>query len=142
MVPNDERELLGEGADTDLQTDIDDSTLGNLSNRSIDIDDIFDVLGRPANRYVLTYLLQSDEPVYSHELVEYIIAETEPPEEISEQEYRGQINSQLLHASLPKLEDAGLIDFNKRRQRIEETESTALTLPYLRIALLQQQSND
>lgn len=120
----------------------DDAEPESVVDTSVPIDDLFDVLARPSNRYVLTYLLQAEEPVYTHELVEYILERTEPPEGISEAEYRGQIDSRLLHASLPKLEDAGLIEFDERRQRITETEETPAALPYLRIALLQQTSRD
>lgn len=127
---------------TELKTEFDDAGASDsVAQTSITVDDLFDVLARPANRYVLTYLLQADEPVYSHELVDYIVDETEPPEGISEAEYRGQIDSRLLHASLPKLEDTGLVDFDERRQRISETEETAAALPYLRFALVQQSSS-
>jgi len=110
----------------------------SVTETSVSVDDLFDVLARPANRYVLTYLLQSEEPVYAHELVDYILDQTDAPDGLSDREYRGQIDSRLLHASLPKLEDAGLIDFDERRQRIIETDETAAVLPYLRFALLQQ----
>jgi hypothetical protein len=114
----------------------------SLRSTSVAIDDLFDVLARPANRYALTFLLQADDHVYSHELVEYIIEQTDPPEGLSEAEYRGQINARLLHASLPKLADIGLIDFDERRQRITETEETSVALPYLRIALVQQADHE
>jgi predicted transcriptional regulator len=120
----------------------DDGASDSLTDTTVSVDDLFDVLARPANRYVLTYLLQSDEPVYAHELVEYILEETEPPEEISEAEYRGQIDSRLLHASLPKLEDVGLVEFDARRQLVSETDETPTALPYLRFALMQQSGVD
>lgn len=113
-----------------------------VTDTAVPVDDLFDVLARPANRYVLTYLLKSEPPVYAHELVDYIIEQTDPPEGLSEREYRGQIDSRLLHASLPKLADTGLIDLDERRQRIDETDETAVALPYLRIAVLQQSTDD
>jgi len=120
----------------------DDAETESLRSTSIAIDDLFDVLSHPANRYVLTFLLQADDSVYSHELVEYIVEQTEPPGGLSEAEYRGQINARLLHASLPKLSDIGLIEFDERRQRITETDETAVALPYLRMALLQQTADE
>jgi len=135
MVPDHYDDPVPRGLDAVVDDDA-----PSVVETSVPIDDLFDVLARPANRYVLTYLLQSEEEVYLHELVEYILEQTEPPEEISEAEFRGQIDSRLLHASLPKLRDAGLIQFDERRQRISETEETAAALPYLRIALHQQTS--
>lgn len=130
-------------AGTPLDGEVEDGGASEfVTTTSVAVDDLFDVLARPANRYVLTYLLQAEEPVYSHELVDYILEQTEPPNGITEAEYRGQIDSRLLHASLPKLEDAGLIEFDGRRQRITETEETAAALPYLRFALLQQSPAD
>ncbi|ACV48148.1 MULTISPECIES: DUF7344 domain-containing protein [Halomicrobium] len=120
----------------------DELSSSSVTVTTVSVDDLFDVLARPANRYVLTYLLRDEGPVYAHELVEYIVDETDPPEGLSEQEYRGQIDSRLLHVSLPKLEDVGLIEFDGRRQRISETDETTAALPYLRFALAQQQSHD
>lgn len=128
-------------AGLDVETD-DDASSPPVMETAIPVDDLFDVLARPANRYVLTYLLQADGSVYAHELVDYILGQTEPPEGLSEREYRGQIDSRLLHASLPKLEDTGLVELDERRQRIDETDETAAALPYLRFALLQQSGDD
>lgn len=131
------------GAAVELVEDVDHEEISpSVTETSVSIDDLFDVLARPANRYVLTYLLQEEGPVYAHELVEYIVDVTEPPEDLSGREYRGQIDSRLLHASLPKLEDKGLIDYDERRQRVSETDETPAALPYLRFALLQQQPSD
>jgi len=126
-----------------LDTELDDGGAStSVTETAVSVDDLFDVLARPANRYVLTYLLQTEEPVYSHELVDYILEQTDPPDGLSKREYRGQIDSRLLHASLPKLQDTGLIEFDERRQRIDETDETAAALPYLRFALLQQSGDD
>lgn len=131
------------GAAADLVDDVDPEVISSsIIETSVSIDDLFDVLAHPANRYVLTYLLQEEGPVYAHELVEYIIDVTEPPADLSEREYRGQIDSRLLHASLPKLADKGLIDYDERRQRISETDETPAALPYLRFALIQQQVSE
>lgn len=138
MGPDRDNELITDSLDADFD---DGGASESVTETAVAVDDLFDVLARPANRYVLTYLLQAEESVYLHELVEYILDETEPPDGISEREYRGQIDSRLLHASLPKLQDTGLVEFDERRQRISETDETAATLPYLRFALLQQSSN-
>jgi hypothetical protein len=139
--------MVSEHDDTNLtaalDTELDDGGAStSVTETTVSVDDLFDVLARPANRYVLTYLLQSEESVYSHELVDYILERTEPPEGVSEREYRGQIDSRLQHASLPKLEDTGLIEYDERRQRIDETDETTAALPYLRFALLQQSGDD
>lgn len=104
---------------------------------SVPLDELFDVLSSPANRYVLTYLLLEDEPVSLVDLVEYVVEETDPPQDTARAEFSGQILHRFLETTLPELEDCGLIEYDRSSRMVAETDATALTLPYLRSALQQ-----
>jgi len=104
---------------------------------SLDVDELFTVLSRPGNRYVLTYLLQQDGPVSLVELVEYVVDVTEPPAGMRRAEFSGELLNRFLETVLPALDDTGLVAYDRKRQMINETETTSLTLPYLRDGLEQ-----
>ncbi|MFB6075087.1 MAG: hypothetical protein ABEJ89_08750 [Haloarculaceae archaeon] len=111
---------------------------GSLADAPLEVDDLFEVLCRPDNRYVLTYLLMTDEPVSYHDLVEFVVDRTETPESLTKGEYRGRVLTRFLHSTFPKLAERGLLEYDRDDQMLVETEYTALALPYLRVALLQQ----
>lgn len=108
------------------------SSIGPLA-----VDELFDVLSRPGNRFVLTYLLMEDAPVSLVDLVEYVLEETEPPADVERAEFSGQVLNRFIETTLPELDERGLIDYDRSSQMIAETEATALTLPYLRAGLQQ-----
>lgn len=101
------------------------------------VDELFEVLARPGNRFVLTYLLLEGEPVSTVDLVEYVLDETEPPAGTDRSAYGGQVLNRLIETVLPELDELGLVDYDRRSQTVAETEATALTLPYLRAGLEQ-----
>lgn len=104
----------------------------------VSTDELFEVLSKPANRYVLTYVLTAEDPVYVHELVDYVIEQTDCPESLTEREFWGHVLTDLIHSTLPKLEDYGFLDYDETSKAIRETEDTTIVLPYLRIALHQE----
>lgn len=108
------------------------STIGPVT-----VDELFDLLSRPANRYVLTYLLLEGESVSLVDLVEYVVDVTEPPEDVPRAEFSGQVLNRFMETSLPELDDHGLIEYDRNAQMISETDATPLTLPYLRAGLQQ-----
>lgn len=127
--------------------DLDDlATEGDLDPVSrvgpVTVDELFDVLSRPANRYVLTYLLLEDGPVSLVELVEYVLDATGPPEDAERAEFSGQLLNRFIETTLPELDDRGLIDYDRTSQMIAESQATALTLPYLRAGLKQSTADD
>ena len=97
---------------------------------------IFEVLANPGRRYVLTYLLQTDGFVPISELVDYVTSRTSA--KMTDSEFRRRVTLELTHTHLPALEEEGFIRYNMERQLVMQTELTALTEPYLRIALVQQ----
>ena len=103
----------------------------------VTVDELFDVLSRPGNRYVLTYLLLQDEAVSIVDLVEYVLDETETPPDMERAEFSGQLLHRFIETVLPELDERGLVDYDRQAQMIAETDATALTLPYLRAGLQQ-----
>lgn len=101
------------------------------------VDELFEVLSRPGNRFVLTYLLLQGEPVSTVDLVEYVLEVTEPPSATDRSAYGGQVLNRLIDTVLPELDELGLVEYDRRSQTVAETEVTALTLPYLRAGLEQ-----
>jgi hypothetical protein len=114
------------------------ATVGTASSIGpLGVDELFAVLSRPGNRFVLTYLLMEDTPVSLVDLVEYVLEETEPPADVQRAEFSGQVLNRFMETTLPELDDRGLIDYDRRSQMVAETDATTLTLPYLRAGLQQ-----
>lgn len=114
---------------------------GDASNREpratprISTDRLFELLASPGNRFVLTYLLRVDDRAEYAELVEYVIARTDPPEELTETTFRGRVAVRLVTQSLPALADAGLVEVDSARQVVAATAATDVAAPYLALAL-------
>lgn len=104
------------------------------------VDELFDVLSRPGNRYVLTYLLLEGEPLSVVDLVDYVLEVTDPPDGTDRAEFSGQVLNRFLETVLPELDDCGLVEYDRRTRTVRETDATALTLPYLRAGLQQASS--
>ncbi len=109
-----------------------------LVDAPLTVDDLFEALARPANRYVLTYLLLSDDPVSYHDLVEFVVERTERPPDLTPGEYRSRILARLLHAAVPRLAELGLLRYDRTDETVAETPYTSAVRPYVRIALRQQ----
>lgn len=95
-------------------------------------DVVFDILSSPRRRYVLYYLRTRDEPVQLTDLAEEVAAwenDTEP-NEITEQE-RKRVYVSLYQTHIPRLAEAGLIDYNKDTGQIALAEEAAEIDRYL-----------
>lgn len=128
MTPEQSEESETPGAETV-------STVGPVT-----VDELFDVLSRPANRYVLTYLLLEEESVSLVDLVEYVVEVTEPPDDVPRAKFSGQVLNRFMETTLPELDEYGLIEYDRTAQMISETDATPLTLPYLRAGLTQNEA--
>jgi hypothetical protein len=98
-------------------------------------DATFEILSHPGRRYVLTYLLQSTGTVSLSTLVDYAVSQRD---ESVDDYFRDNIATELTHAILPKLDEAGFVSYHREQQAVESTELTATLEPYLRLALVQQ----
>jgi hypothetical protein len=110
------------------------------ASRRLSVDTLFDLLGHPGRRYVLTYLLQSEGYATCSELVDHVAAVTDHT--MTDRQFRKRLTGELTHTHLPKLEDGGLVDYNAERQIVSPTAATPAVRPYLRLALAQQQVRD
>lgn len=98
-------------------------------------DRLFQLLASPGNRFVLTFLLKVDGPAEYADLVEYVVARAEPPEEMTEAKFRGRVAATLINERLPELADAGLVEVDSARQLVSPTSTTAVAAPHLALAL-------
>ena len=84
------------------------------SERSLSQDLVYDILSSPRRRYVLYYLRQVDEPIELTALAEQVAAwenETDP-DSLTDQE-RKRVYVSLYQTHIPKLDDAGIVDYDK-----------------------------
>lgn len=102
------------------------------------INDVFEVLTEPAQRYILTYLLRSEGEITISALVDYVVTKTEYSTDGDE--FRQRVTTELTTTHLPALVDRGFVEYNMERQLIRPSETTAQVEPYLKIALAQQRS--
>ena len=104
------------------------------------LDPMFEALGDPGRRYVLTYLLLREEYVSLSELVDYVVELRDESE--SRGRFRAELVRDLVQTHLPMLADVGLIDYRIERQFVGPTEKTATVLPYLYLALEQVKASE
>lgn len=103
---------------------------------SVDVDDLFRALSRPANRFVVYYLVKVDRPVSVTELVEYVLTAVDDyPNSMTAGEFRGRVTSQLFQSTLPKLDAIGLLAYDEDERVVRPTTQTAVAQPYLALAL-------
>lgn len=95
-------------------------------------DVVFDVLSSPRRRYVLYYLRTVDEPVKLTDLADKVAAwENEvAPEDISEKE-RKRVYVSLYQTHVPRLDDAGIIQYDKESGNIVLSEEATAIDEYL-----------
>jgi hypothetical protein len=98
-------------------------------------DVVFDILSSPRRRYVLYYLRTRDGPVQLTDLAEEVAAwenNTDPPS-ITEQE-RKRVYVSLYQTHIPRLAEAGLIEYDKDSGQIALAEEAGAIDRYLESA--------
>ncbi len=81
------------------------------------LDVVFDVLADKRRRFALYYLHESaDETATIEEVAEYVASLEEPSCEPDV--HRTRIVTSLQHAHLPKLEEAGVVEYDQRSETI------------------------
>lgn len=92
----------------------------------------FDILSSPRRRYVLYYLKQEERPVELGELANQIAAwENEIEVEDLSRQQRKRVYVSLYQTHIPKLEDAGIIDYDSDSGMIELSERAGEIDEYL-----------
>lgn len=136
----------GEATASSATADADSGTGDAPSGRTMDqgggdepvsINALFEILASPGNRYVLSYVVREDGPVPYHDLVEYVVDRADTPPELTTAEFRNRIATRLVHSNLPKLDDAGLVEYDTAAGTVRETPATEVAVPYLELAMEQ-----
>ena len=117
--------------DTSLPEEItsvtDDGDDGRLSK-----DVIFELLKNRRRREVLTYLLETDGTVTLGELAEQIAAwENDTTVNALSSDQRKRVYVALYQTHLPKMDDAGIIEYDQDRGLIELSDNADLLMMYL-----------
>ena len=103
----------------------------------VSINELFDLLSQPGNRYTLAYLVRADGAVPYDDLVGYVVDKGGTPEGLSTEEFRDRVATRLVHSNLPKLDESGLVDYDPQQQTIRRTDATSVAVPYLELAMTQ-----
>lgn len=110
------------------------STTGNSSRAQepLSEDLIFDVLKNRRRRYTLHFLKRQDRPVELSELAEQVAAweNDKTVAELNANE-RKSVYTSLYQTHLPKLADAGIVEYNRNRGVVELSENAAQLEGYL-----------
>lgn len=107
----------------------------DATTATVSTDRLFELLASPGNRFVLTYLLRVDGPAAYADLVEYVIANADPPAEMTEAKFRGRVAATLINERLPELSDAGFVEVDTAAQLVSPTPAVATAAPHLALAL-------
>ncbi|WP_458188072.1 DUF7344 domain-containing protein [Haladaptatus sp. NG-WS-4] len=132
-------------SDTDDQPSESDSTVAEHvsdileSNRSqeqratpLSRDMVFDVLKNQRRRYALHYLKQAEESVQLSDLAEQVAAwENDITVDAISAAERKRVYTALYQSHLPKLDDAGIVDYNQNRGIVELAAAAEQLDPYL-----------
>ncbi|WP_222918544.1 hypothetical protein [Natrinema sp. SYSU A 869] len=113
---------------------VDDSARAIERNTPSDLalDDIYHLLQTKRRRDVLRYLRGADGPVRLRELAEQVAAwEQETTVEHLSSNERQRVYISLYQSHLPKLDNHGIVDYDKDRGRVEATSRTSQLDSYL-----------
>lgn len=107
-------------------------TVGESGDCALSKDDIFGILQNQRRRYTLKYLLAEGRRVPLGELAERIAA-WENEKELNEITYseRKRVYVGLYQCHLPKMDDVGVVDFNRDRGHIDPRPGAARYAQYL-----------
>ncbi|QSG05420.1 DUF7344 domain-containing protein [Halapricum desulfuricans] len=98
----------------------------------LSIDVIFEVLKNERRRRVIEYLQANDGPAELGTVAEHIAAlENDKEESAISYDERKRVYVGLYQCHLPKMDDMGVIDFNRARGRMELTDQAQQLDPYL-----------
>ncbi|WP_408958563.1 hypothetical protein [Natrinema sp. 74] len=98
----------------------------------LDLDDIYHLLQTKRRRDVLRYLQDAEGQVRLRELAEQIAAwEQETTVDNLQSDERQRVYISLYQSHLPKLDNHGIVDYDKDRGRVEATPLASQFGPYL-----------
>lgn len=93
---------------------------------------VFEVLKSPRRRYALYYLRQQNKPVNLSEITEQVAAwENRTTTDALESEQRKRVYISLYQTHLPKLADAGVVEYDRNRGVVKLSDSARELDDYL-----------
>lgn len=101
---------------------------------TLERDEVFDVLSNPRRRLILHYLKQQDDRrrIELREIVDQIAAwENDIPVEDVSGEQRNRVYTALRQSHLPKMDEAGVIEYDNLRGEVELTDGAREAQLYL-----------
>ncbi|GAB3664449.1 DUF7344 domain-containing protein [Halopiger thermotolerans] len=117
--------------DTSLPDEIA-SSVGEDDDESLSKDVIFELLKNRRRREVLTYLLEADDTVTLGELAEQIAAwENDTDVNALSSDQRKRVYVALYQTHLPKMDDAGIVEYDQDRGLISLADNADLLMMYL-----------
>jgi hypothetical protein len=125
---NEEPSTVAEGSDSEPRAD----SAERSTEESLSLDLVFGILKNGRRRRVIKYLRDADEEVTLSDLAEHIAAienDTTPAQLTSSQRKRVYVG--LYQCHLPKMDDAGVIEYNQARGLVERTEQATHFEQYL-----------
>lgn len=136
MMPKTERRSsTGTPSDDSPSDDTPSDNISSDEPEALSPDDIFHILQTNRRRDAISYLLDREGPVKMSDIAEHVSAkehETTVRELTSTQRQRVYIP--LYQSHLPKLDEKGVIDYNKPRGIVRPTERIEMFRPYLEAA--------
>jgi len=113
-------------------SDVVDADAGGDEQEQLSRDLVFDVLKNRRRRYALHYLRRAEETVQLSELAEQVAAwENDIAVDAISAAERKRVYTALYQSHLPKLDDAGIVDYNQNRGIVELSEASEQLDPYL-----------
>lgn len=107
----------------------------------IPLDTIFDILRNQRRRLAIEYLRRKDTSTDLSELTEYIAAvENDKPVDDLTSSERKRVYVSLYQTHIPKMEDAGMLEFEQDRKGIDLLPLAKQLFPYLDIEGSQEES--
>lgn len=114
---------------------------GDIERLSLDV--IFEILHVSRRRDVLGYLEENDGAASLDELAEFIAAKENGIEEWElSSSQRKRVYIGLYQCHLPKMDDAGIIDYNQPRGQVELKPAAAQLYPYLYLDPFEDEDED
>ena len=113
-------------------SDIVDSEAEEETQEQLSRDLVFDVLKNRRRRYALHYLRRADDTVQLSELAEQVAAwENDIAVDAISAAERKRVYTALYQSHLPKLDDAGIVEYNQNRGIVELSEASEQLDVYL-----------
>ncbi|RQH00370.1 DUF7344 domain-containing protein [Natrarchaeobius oligotrophus] len=118
--------------DTSLPDEIASSVSDSADDEGLSKDVIFELLKNRRRREVLAYLLEAEETVTLGELAEQIAAwENDTEVNALSSDQRKRVYVALYQTHLPKMDDAGIVEYDQDRGLITLSDNADLLMMYL-----------